>query len=109
MRKRNIQIITRLSKDEHQHLIKLVKKSGVSQEVYIRHLINGLVPNDAPPPDYYSMMQELHKIGGNLNQIALKAHTLGVVDIARYDSACRELEQAVRQITAAVVEPRGMG
>ena len=60
MRKRNIQIITRLNKEEHRHLCKLVKKSGVSQEVYVRHLINGVVPQDAPPPDYYAMMRELH-------------------------------------------------
>lgn len=106
MRKRNNRVQVRLDKDEYQYFIKRVKKSGVSQEVYLRHLINGLVPNDAPPPDYYSMMRELHKIGGNLNQIALKAHSLGVVDVARHDNACRELERAVRQITAAVVEPR---
>lgn len=106
MRKRNCRVELYFTKDEFERLTKLVKKSGLSREAYLRHLINGLVPNDAPPPDYYSMMRELHKIGGNLNQIALKAHTLGVVDVARHDNACRELERAVRQITAAVVEPR---
>ena len=39
----------------------------------------------APPPDYYSMMRELHKIGNNLNQIAQKAHVLNVIDVQRYD------------------------
>lgn len=106
MRKRNIQIIIRLDKDEHQRLCKLVKKSGLSQEAYIRHLIDGVVPNDAPPPDYFSMMKELHSIGNNLNQIAQKAHVLNVVDVQRYDENMRLFNQTVRKITNAVILPR---
>jgi len=106
MRKRNIQIIVRLDKDEHQRLRKLVKKSGLSQEVYIRHLIDGVVPNDMPPPDYFSMMKELHGIGNNLNQIAQKAHILNVVDVRRYDENMRLFNQAVKTITNAVILPR---
>ena len=52
MRKRNISVITRLNKKEQQHLKAMVKRSGLSQEAYIRHLINGVIPNDAPSPDY---------------------------------------------------------
>lgn len=106
MRKRNIQIIIRLDKDEHQRLCKLVKKSGLSQEAYLRHLIDGVVPNDAPPPDYFSMMKELHGIGNNLNQIAQKAHVLNVVDVQRYDENMRLFNQTVRKITNAVILPR---
>lgn len=108
MRKRNIQVITRLNKNEHQRLKKLVKKSGLSQEAYIRHLINGVVPRDAPPPDYYAMMRELHQIGNNLNQIASKAHRLNVIDVQQYDKAVKEFEKAVKDITAAVILPSEM-
>ena len=73
MRKRNISIITRLNEKEKNHLATLVKRSGLSQEAYIRHLINGVVPKDSPPADYYAMMKELHAIGNNLNQLARKA------------------------------------
>jgi hypothetical protein len=106
MRKRNIQIITRLDKDEHQQFQKRVKKSGLSQEAYVRHLINGLVPTDAPPPDYYTMMRELHAIGTNLNQVAQKAHTLTVIDAKRYDENAAALNKAVVNITNAVMRPR---
>jgi len=105
MRKRNIQVITRLNKDEHSRLKKLVKKSGLSQEAYIRHLINGVIPRDAPPPDYYAMMKELHYIGNNLNQIAAKAHRLNVIDVQQYDKAVKEFEKAVKDITNAVIFP----
>ena len=105
MRKRNIAILFRLNRKEAEALDKRVKKSGLNREAYLRQLINGLVPRNAPPPDYYSMMRELHQIGNNLNQIAQKAHVLNVIDVQRYDREVRKFRQAVEQITAAVVLP----
>ena len=108
MRKRNVHIQCWLDKKEAETLQKRVKKSGLSREAYLRHLVNGLVPQDAPPPDYFSMMRELHGIGNNLNQIAVKAHTLNVLDVQRYDEACRKLDVAVKKITEAVILPRSI-
>lgn len=106
MRKRNIHIQFWLDKGEAQSFDKKVKRSGLSREAYLRHLVNGVVPNDAPPPDYYSMMRELHSIGSNLNQIAQKAHILNVLDVQRYDDNVRLFERAVKTITNAVLLPR---
>lgn len=106
MRKRNIHIQFWLDKGEAQSFDKKVKRSGLSREAYLRHLVNGVVPNDAPPPDYYSMMRELHSIGNNLNQIAQKAHILNVLDMQRYDDNVRLFERAVKTITNAVLLPR---
>lgn len=98
----------RLNRKEAEALDKKVKKSGISREAYLRHLITGVVPKDAPPPDYYSMMRELHKVGNNLNQIAQKAHTLNVIDVKRYDEAVREYEAVVKLIMEVVVMPQAM-
>jgi hypothetical protein len=108
MLNRNIKITFRLNRAESEQFRKQVKKSGLSQEAYIRHIINGLVPTDAPPPDYYSMMRELHAIGGNLNQIARKANVLGAIDAKRYDESVAALNRAVTCITNAVMLPRRM-
>lgn len=105
MRKRNIEIIFRLNEAEAETLERKVKQSGLSREAYMRQIIKGIVPKNTPPPDYYSMMKELHKIGNNLNQIAQKAHVLNVVDVQRYDKAVRHFEQTVRVITEAVILP----
>ena len=109
MRKRNTAILFRLNRKEAEALDKRVKKSGLSREAYLRQLINGLVPRNAPPPDYYSMMRELHRIGNNLNQIAQKAHVLNGIDVQRYDQEVRKFRQAVEQITEAVVLPEKIG
>ena len=98
MRKRNIQIITRLNRKEQEHLQALVKRSGLSQEAYIRHLINGVVPNDAPPADYYGMMQELHAIGNNLNQIARIANASKQIRSGELHEAQQLVKEAVRLV-----------
>lgn len=108
MRKRNVHIQFWLDKKEAEAFQKKVKKSGLSREAYLRHLVNDLEPQDAPPPDYYAMMRELHGIGNNLNQIAAKAHTLNALDVQRYDENCRKLDEAIKTITAAVILPRPM-
>lgn len=105
MRKRNVPIMFRLNRREAEDLDKKVRKSGLNREAYLRQLIRGVVPKDAPPPDYYSMMRELHKIGNNLNQVAQKAHTLNVIDVQRYDKNMRDFETAIKHITEAVILP----
>ena len=108
MRKRSYRVELYFTKDELERLIKKVEKSGLSREAYLRHLINGLAPNDAPPPDYFAMMKQLYGIGNNLNQISSKAHSLGFIDVQRFDSAVKEFEKAVKTITEAVILPRSM-
>ena len=108
MRKRNVAILFRLNKKEAEALDKKVKKSGLNREAYLRQLISGVVPKDAPPPDYYSMMRELHKIGNNLNQIAVIGYKTGTIDILKYKRNCSELEKNVQLILNNVTEPTRM-
>ena len=108
MRKRNIPFLFRMSEKEAAAFRERVQKSGLSKEAYIRQAVSGRKPWEAPPPDYYSMMRELHQIGNNLNQIARKAHTLNVIDVQKYDQAMRKFEQTVRLITEAVILPEDM-
>ena len=117
MNNRTIEIKVRLNQKEADILNERVKKSCLSREAYLRQLINGLVPQDAPPPDYYAMMKELYKIGNNLNQIARKAQyrlfkqkkSLNMIDVPLYKKAVGEFETVVKEITAAVMLPRQLG
>ena len=54
-RKRNTRVQVRLDNKEHQAFLKAVKRSRLSQEVYLRHLIN---VNEM----YGAMLLSLHNI-----------------------------------------------
>lgn len=97
MNNRTIEIKVRLNQKEADVLNERVKKSRLSREAYLRHLINGLMPQDAPPPDYYAMMKELYRIGNNLNQIARKAQTLNMIDVPLYKKVVGEFETTDRK------------
>ena len=105
MNNRNYEIKVRLTQAEMVHLTRLVSASGLSREAYLRKLISGVVPREAPPPDFFAMVRELHYIGNNLNQIAMKAHALNVIDAKHYDDSVLLFEEAVQKILSAVLNP----
>ncbi len=51
------------------------------------------------------MMRELHYIGNNLNQIAMKAHALNAIDAKHYDDGVQLFEESVQKILSAVLDP----
>ena len=105
MRKRAHRIWAHLSDDEYDTFRCSVKKSGLSQEAYLRALIKGRVPREPPPADYYAMMKELRAIGNRINQIAVRANAIGFIDAEQYEKNARELHEAILSIQAAVVLP----
>jgi len=105
MQNRTIEIKFRLNRKEADALNRRVKKSGLAREAYLRQLINGLIPRDLPPPDYFAMMQSLYDVGAALGRIEQKARAVGAVDVAHYDAAVQLFRQTVRDITAAVILP----
>ena len=94
MNHRNIEIKVRLNRKEAEALNKKVKKSRISREAYLRHLINGVVPQDAPPPEYFDFMRELHRVGNNLNQLARIANFNGKAE----DAYLQEAQQIMTRI-----------
>ena len=105
MLKRNINITFRLNAKEHQRLKKCVKKTGLSQETYIRTLLDGYVPKELPPPDYHGMMRELNAIGNSINQIAARANATGFFLAEEYAVYMQEFRNAVLAIQKAVTKP----
>ena len=105
MRKRGIRAQVWLNKVEHTKLNTNAKKAGLSQESYVRSLINGYVPKELPHPDYFSMMRKLHAIGSNLNQIAAKANAIGHIDKTVFQYEANRLRKVVQNIIEAVTAP----
>lgn len=105
MRKRSIRVQVWLNKEEKTKLQSSAKKAGLSQETYLRTLINGYMPKELPPIDYYSMMRELHAIGSNLNQVAARANATGHIDKTVFQYEANRLRKALLDIQEAVTSP----
>ena len=80
MRKRNVQILFRLTEEEAEQLYSLVQKSGCSKEAVLRGMVKGYRLCEKPDPEFYKMMRELSAIGNRINQLAAKANALNFVD-----------------------------
>ena len=80
MRKRNIQKIVRFNREEAQDLQKKAKKACLSEAGLIRLLIRGYEPREKPDDRFYDAMSALSSIGNNINQLAVKANSLGFID-----------------------------
>lgn len=103
MRKRNIQKIVRLSRDEAQDLQKKAKKACLSEAGLIRLLLRGYEPREKPDERFYDVMRELSAIGNNINQLAAKANTLGFADATQLK---KEAERW-HKFQAEAAEPSG--
>lgn len=80
MRKRNVQILFRLTEEEAEQLYELVRKSGRSKEAFLRAMVKGYRLCEKPAPEFYQIMRELSAIGNRINQLAAKANALNFVD-----------------------------
>ena len=109
MRRRDVHIQLWLNEKEAEALSRNAKKCRLTQSAYLRHLIMGYVPREAPQLDYRAMIQQIYHVGRSLNQIAAKAHVLNVVDTQRYDESVRMLEDTILKIEDAVIVPQKMG
>lgn len=105
LRKRDIRIVVRLNEKENKRLVTQVQNTALSREAYIRMLINGYVPKELPPLDYYTLMRELHAIGNNLNQLAAKANATGHLDRLVFQQEADRLRESVQRIQQAVTAP----
>lgn len=69
-----------LSPDENVELKHKAELAGISESAVIRLLIRSCEPREKPDERFYEAMRNLSAIGNNINQLAVKAHTLGFVD-----------------------------
>lgn len=105
MLKRNVKVTFRMDKAEYKTLQKCVKKTGYSQEGFIRSLIAGNIPREMPPLDYQAILSELRAIGSNMNQIAVRLNTTGFFLKDEYEVNVKRLFAVLSTIRDAVILP----
>ena len=102
MRKRNCAVLLRLSDDELEKLDRRVARTGMSREGYIRFLINGIVPKERPSAEMFDVLKELRQINNNMNQIAAKANSTGMVEGKAYSENADALQDAINKIMGRI-------
>jgi hypothetical protein len=59
MKQKSIQVHFRMTEKEHQQFLRNVKKCGLSQSGYFRHLVKGYEPKALPPLEYGEIIKLL--------------------------------------------------
>ena len=98
MQIRTHQVLFRLSEKEYLQLCKKVQKSNMKREQYIRSLINGFSPKEAPPADYYKLICAVRKVGANINQLLKVANSIGLLDVPKIRSALEDLKETEQML-----------
>ncbi len=90
---------------EPHHRAKLedmAKQAGRSMSAVMRLCIDNTTIRAAPPLEYHTLIAELRRIGGNLNQIAHIANSTGQINAAAYMKEAAEMRRVVLAIRTAV-------
>ncbi|WP_304432942.1 plasmid mobilization protein [Acutalibacter muris] len=92
----------RLSQRDFNMLERRARRCKISKSEYMRRLLNRCVPREAPPLDYYGMMNELKAIREDLDVLAQMATATGFIDAKAIDVQLRELRKTSEKIGLAV-------
>jgi bacterial mobilization protein MobC len=98
LRKRDIKKQVWLNETENKRLKENAKKTGLNESAYLRSLIMGYKPKEQPNEKFYEDMNQLRGISINLNQIARKANSLGLVDAPFYRKTYNKLNEFMQHI-----------
>ena len=105
-RKRKHEFLIRMDEEEFNKLNDAVEKSGYSREQYVRSILFGRIPKDMPSPDFFEMVQQLRKIGNNINQLTMLAHRTNQIDYVQLKEQLYYLNQSIGDIREEVLLPR---
>lgn len=97
-RTRNIHVGTRLNEAEHKKLMDLCRRTGLGTTRLLRQLITEAELQAKPTPELREALRVMDRIGNNLNQLAHRANTIGLIDRAEWDrvkALHRELREEV--------------
>ncbi len=102
-RRRKHRITIRLDDGEYDNLCGWSTAAGLSMNAYLRELIDGFRPMAFPPAEYREILEELRRIGVNLNQIAAHANAHGFMDERVYRREADRLWRVIGELSEQMV------
>lgn len=106
MRKRNVQILFRLTEEEADYLCSLAERSGHSRQALLQSMVMGYQLCEKPDPEFYKIMRELSAIGNRINQLAVKANALDFIDTPMLREEARRWQDFRLDVSRCYLLPR---
>lgn len=98
MRNRNRRVEVYFNDKEYSELVRRVKKSGLCREEYMRQSAMNIPIKEMPQLEFMDILKNLRQINNNLNQIALKANSIGFIDAILYRKNYECLQEQIGKI-----------
>ena len=105
MRKRNCRVVVYFSKDELDALTKKIRKSHLSREGFIRAAVAGKEVKDGPTADVPALIQEVRRVGYNIDQLLKRANSIGLLDVPQLRKDVADLRTVEKLIVDAYTMP----
>lgn len=105
MRKRNCRVVVYFSKDELDALTKKIRKSRLSREGFIRAALADKEVKAGPTADVPVLIQEVRRVGSNLNQILKRANSIGLLDVPQLRKEVADLRTVEKLIVDSYTMP----
>lgn len=84
--------------DEIVILLYNVKKSGMTQSDYIRYCTLNKEIKEKPDEKFYDFLKLLRSISNNINQLTMKAHSLGYIDELSYKNEKIKIDNFIDEL-----------
>lgn len=99
MRNRNINLHIRLTQSEYDKLCCQAERAGLKKSTYLRFLMQWLIPQDKPAPEFRQTLEALYRIGNDLSQLTAIANAKGWLHVQRLDKALEDFRHAIVMLT----------
>lgn len=101
-RTRKHEVKYRLNDKEHARFIKMVKKTGLTQQAFIKKTIDGAKLIELPPVEFFEVLKELREIKMHMAFMWISAQGSGDYQASQqYFDDMRRLEELVGKLMGA--------
>ena len=97
-RKRKHRFLVSATEEEIKHINKCVETSGLSRDQYTRMLYSKVIPRPCPSKELIETLNQLRRIGNNINQIAHIANLTKNINKEYFESCHKELLEEITEI-----------
>ena len=99
--KRTCAMTLRFHRSELEALTQKARKAKMSRESYCRAVLNGAEVKEGPNADVAQLINQVRRVGYNIDQILKIANGQGLVDVPQLRKALEEIHQVAQQIIKA--------